>query len=114
MLVAALVVTLVGFALLVVALITSSVVFAWACIVICLIGFGLLIADVLGLRRGKDADSADPGAASTEVQAPEAAEVAEEQAVQAEAPEAESSAHAGASDELEPVQPPDRGKSEQS
>ncbi len=54
MLVAALAVTLVGFILLVVALITSSVAFAWACIVICLIGFGLLLADVFGVRkRGK-------------------------------------------------------------
>lgn len=54
MLVAALGVTLVGFVLLVIALITSSVGFAWACVVVCLIGFGLLLADVLGLRKGSE------------------------------------------------------------
>ena len=57
MLVAALAVTLVGFVLLVVALITSSVALAWACIVVCLIGFGLLIADVLGVSRGRKASA---------------------------------------------------------
>ena len=55
--VAALAVTLVGFVLLIVALITSSIAFAWACIVVCLIGFGLLIADVLGVRKGGKASS---------------------------------------------------------
>ena len=74
MLVAALVVTLVGFGLLVIALITSSVAFAWACVVVCLVGFGLLIADVLGLRRG-DAESSAPAAehAETEPSGDEAA-----------------------------------------
>lgn len=58
MLVAALAVTVVGFILLVIALALGSAWLAWACIVVCVIGFGLLIADVLGLRRGERAATA--------------------------------------------------------
>ena|SRR5699024_7840438 len=50
MLVAALAVTLVGFILLVVALVISSVAFAWGCIGVCILGLVLLIVDVV---RGK-------------------------------------------------------------
>lgn len=50
--------TLVGFALLVVGLITGQVWFAIACIAICLIGVGLLVADVL--RSGRAAKASVP------------------------------------------------------
>lgn len=52
--------TLVGFALLVVGLITGQVWFAIACIVICLIGVGLLVVDVV--RSGRVKDDAPTGA----------------------------------------------------
>lgn len=52
--------TLVGFALLVVGLITGQVWFAIACIVICLIGVGLLVVDVI--RSGRVKDDAPTGA----------------------------------------------------
>src|SRR5699024_1699565 len=53
MLIAALVVTLVGFILLVVALVVSSVAFAWACIGVCIVGFILLVLDIIRSRRTK-------------------------------------------------------------
>lgn len=63
MLVGALAVTVVGFILLVLALALSSAWLAWACIVVCVIGFGLLIADVLGMRRpAAEAPAAQPEA----------------------------------------------------
>ncbi|QDQ97859.1 hypothetical protein [Tomitella fengzijianii] len=62
MLIAALVVTLVGFVLLVVALVISSVAFAWACIGVCIVGFVLLVVDIVRGRRATNADSADDGA----------------------------------------------------
>ena len=49
MLVSALVATLVGFGLLVVALVTGTLWLAIACIVVCVLGALLLVADVLGL-----------------------------------------------------------------
>lgn len=56
MLIAALAVTLLGFVLLVVALVVSSVGFAWACIAVCVIGFILLVVDVLRGRRSARAE----------------------------------------------------------
>jgi hypothetical protein len=41
----------VGFALLVVSLVTGSVVWAWACIAVCLVGAVLLLAGALVGRR---------------------------------------------------------------
>ncbi|MGJ0120869.1 hypothetical protein ACQ7HM_16835 [Williamsia sp. MIQD14] len=49
MLVSALVATLVGFGLLVVALVTGTLWLAVACIVVCVLGALLLVADILGL-----------------------------------------------------------------
>ncbi|CAM3022723.1 hypothetical protein SKPI104516_14780 [Skermania piniformis] len=40
-----------GFALLVLALITGSVLWAWGCIVVCVIGAVLLLASALSVRR---------------------------------------------------------------
>ncbi len=40
-----------GFALLVTALITGSVIWAWGCIVVCVIGAILLLASALSVRR---------------------------------------------------------------
>lgn len=51
MLIAALAVTLVGFVLLVVALVISSVPFAWACIGVCVLGLVLLVVDIIRGRR---------------------------------------------------------------
>ncbi|WP_182348591.1 hypothetical protein [Tomitella gaofuii] len=62
MLIAALVVTLVGFVLLVVALVISSVAFAWACIGVCIVGFVLLVIDIIRGRRGGDGAAADDDA----------------------------------------------------
>lgn len=59
MLIAALAVTLVGFILLVVALVISSVAFAWGCIGVCILGIVLLIVDVVRGRRGSDGGSAE-------------------------------------------------------
>src|SRR5690625_4874140 len=61
MLVGALAVTVVGFILLVLALALSSAWLAWACIVVCVIGFGRLIAGVLGMRRPAGAAGAESG-----------------------------------------------------
>ncbi|WP_315769452.1 hypothetical protein [Rhodococcoides kroppenstedtii] len=51
MLVLTLVAAGVGFALLVVSLITGSVVWAWACIAVCLVGVILLLVGLLSGRR---------------------------------------------------------------
>ncbi|MFW0791661.1 hypothetical protein [Gordonia sp. CPCC 205333] len=51
--------TLVGFALLVVGLVTSQVWIAIACIAVCLIGVGLLVADVLRSAKVAKAEAAD-------------------------------------------------------
>ncbi len=54
MLTLALAATLVGFVLLVLGLITGTVWLAIACIVVCLLGLGFLIADIVGGRRNSD------------------------------------------------------------
>lgn len=61
MLVLALGATLVGFVLLVAALFSGVLWLAIACIVVCVIGVGFLIADLLGLGRGADADNNGSG-----------------------------------------------------
>lgn len=59
MLVLALGATLVGFVLLVAALISGILWLAVACIVVCVIGVGFLLADLIGLGRRPDSDQAD-------------------------------------------------------
>ncbi|MFE7802818.1 hypothetical protein [Nocardia sp. NPDC057440] len=59
MLVLTLVLAAIGFALLVAALTTGSVVWAWGCIVICVLGAVLLLASALSMRS-PDSDSAPP------------------------------------------------------
>lgn len=57
----ALAATLVGFALLVVALTTSNLPLAIACVVVCLIGLVLLLVDTLRAnRRGSDGEDEEP------------------------------------------------------
>ncbi|WP_027502268.1 DUF3784 domain-containing protein [Rhodococcus sp. UNC363MFTsu5.1] len=60
MLVLTLVMAAVGFALLVIALMTGSVVWAWGCIVVCVIGAVLLL--VSSLRGNTAPDTSEPGA----------------------------------------------------
>ncbi|MEE4023165.1 hypothetical protein V1Y59_08760 [Gordonia sp. PKS22-38] len=54
MLTLALAATLIGFVLLVLGLITGTVWLAISCIVVCLVGLGFLIADVIGGRRERE------------------------------------------------------------
>jgi hypothetical protein len=55
--------TLVGFILLVAALVSGVLWLAIACIVVCVIGVGFLLADLLGIgrRSAPDAGSPEPG-----------------------------------------------------
>src|SRR5690625_2538991 len=88
MLVGALAVTVVGFILLVLALALSSAWLAWACIVVFVIGFGLLIADVLGMRRpAVEAPAAQPEADYPPTPAADAEESVAEEAAAAESGE---------------------------
>lgn len=59
MLVLALGATLVGFVLLVAALVSGILWLAVACIVVCVIGVGFLLADLIGLGRRSNSDQAD-------------------------------------------------------
>ncbi|ONM46158.1 hypothetical protein [Nocardia donostiensis] len=54
MLVLTLVFAALGFALLVAALTTGSVIWAWGCIVVCVIGAVLLLVSALSIRRPDD------------------------------------------------------------
>lgn len=54
MLVLTLVLAAIGFALLVAALTTGSVLWAWGCIVVCVIGAVLLLVSALAVRRPDD------------------------------------------------------------
>jgi hypothetical protein len=57
--------TLVGFILLVAALVSGVFWLAIACIVVCVIGVGFLLADLLGVGRKSEPETAvDPGAGS--------------------------------------------------
>ncbi|MGW4353869.1 hypothetical protein ACWELJ_17470 [Nocardia sp. NPDC004582] len=53
----------VGFGLLVTALTTGSVIWAWGCIIVCVIGAVLLLVSALSLRTDdeEDASSSPPG-----------------------------------------------------
>ncbi|MBF6134558.1 hypothetical protein IU501_16290 [Nocardia otitidiscaviarum] len=51
----------VGFGLLVTALTTGSVVWAWACIVVCVIGAVLLLVSALSMRSDEDETQSRPG-----------------------------------------------------
>ncbi|MEV6431837.1 hypothetical protein [Nocardia sp. NPDC051463] len=59
MLVLTLVLAAIGFALLVAALTTGSVVWAWGCIVVCVLGAVLLLVSALSMRS-PDSESAPP------------------------------------------------------
>ncbi|WP_429415744.1 hypothetical protein [Nocardia sp. GAS34] len=61
MLVLTLVLAAIGFALLVAALTTGSVVWAWGCIVVCVIGAVLLLVSALSLRDSDDGTQSRPG-----------------------------------------------------
>ncbi|RDI65328.1 DUF3784 domain-containing protein [Nocardia pseudobrasiliensis] len=61
MLVLTLVLAAIGFALLVTALTTGSVVWAWGCIVVCVIGAVLLLVSALSMRDTVDDLQAGPG-----------------------------------------------------
>lgn len=54
MLVLTLVLAAIGFALLVAALTTGSVVWAWGCIVVCVVGAVLLLVSALSMRDSDD------------------------------------------------------------
>lgn len=61
MLVLTLVLAAIGFALLVAALTTGSVVWAWGCIVVCVVGAVLLLVSALSMRDSDD-DTQSPQA----------------------------------------------------
>ncbi|MGQ4600469.1 hypothetical protein [Nocardia sp. R6R-6] len=59
MLVLTLVLAAIGFALLVAALTTGSVIWAWGCIVVCVVGAVLLLVSALSMRS-PDSDAPPP------------------------------------------------------
>lgn len=61
MLVLTLVLAAIGFGLLVAALTTGSVVWAWGCIVVCVIGAVLLLVSALAMRDSDDDTPSRPG-----------------------------------------------------
>ncbi|MFI6869596.1 hypothetical protein [Nocardia sp. NPDC050406] len=61
MLVATLGLAAIGFALLVTALTTGSVIWAWACIAVCVIGAVLLLISALAMREDDDETQTRPG-----------------------------------------------------
>ncbi|MBY8861686.1 MULTISPECIES: hypothetical protein [Nocardia] len=61
MLVLTLVLAAIGFGLLVAALTTGSVVWAWGCIVVCVIGAVLLLVSALSMRDSDDDTQTRPG-----------------------------------------------------
>ncbi|MFQ6393879.1 hypothetical protein ACLMAJ_10510 [Nocardia sp. KC 131] len=61
MLVSTLVLAAVGFALLVAALTTGSVVWAWGCIVVCVLGAVLLLVSALSMRSPEGDSMPPPG-----------------------------------------------------
>ncbi len=61
LLVVTLVLAAIGFGLLVTALTTGSVIWAWGCIVVCVIGAVLLLVSALSLRDGDEDAESHPG-----------------------------------------------------
>lgn len=51
----------VGFALLITALTTGSVIWAWACIVVCVLGAVLLLVSALAMREDTEDTQTRPG-----------------------------------------------------
>ncbi|GAC55883.1 hypothetical protein GOHSU_02_00260 [Gordonia hirsuta DSM 44140 = NBRC 16056] len=70
MLTLALATTLIGFALLVIALITSSFWLAVACVIVCVVGLGMLLVDTLRAGRRGEAGIDDPPLFTIRDQAP--------------------------------------------
>jgi len=68
-LVIALAATLIGFGLLVAALVTGTLWLALACIVVCVLGCGFLLADVIGIRRRGPGDLDDSGSPDANAEA---------------------------------------------
>jgi len=62
-LVVTLVLAAVGFGLLVIALMTGSVIWAWGCIAVCVLGAVILLASALGGRNATEGEWADPRSA---------------------------------------------------
>ncbi|MRH92531.1 hypothetical protein GFY24_34790 [Nocardia sp. SYP-A9097] len=61
MLVMTLALAAVGFGLLVTALTTGSVIWAWGCIIVCVLGAVLLLVSALSLREPEDDSQSRPG-----------------------------------------------------
>ena len=61
MLILTLVLAAIGFALLVAALTTGSVIWAWGCIVVCVAGAVLLLVSALSMRRPNGDSDLPPG-----------------------------------------------------
>ncbi|MBL1077810.1 hypothetical protein JK358_25740 [Nocardia sp. 2] len=61
MLVVTLVLAAIGFGLLVTALTTGSVIWAWGCIIVCVIGAVLLLTSALSMREDDDDSQSHPG-----------------------------------------------------
>ncbi|MEV5650078.1 hypothetical protein AB0L57_17680 [Nocardia sp. NPDC052254] len=61
MLVLTLVLAAIGFALLVTALTTGSVIWAWGCIVVCVLGAVVLLVSALAFRNPEDDSQSRPG-----------------------------------------------------
>ncbi|QLY33629.1 hypothetical protein [Nocardia huaxiensis] len=61
MLVVTLVLAAIGFGLLVTALTTGSVIWAWGCIIVCVIGAVLLLTSALSLREDDEDSQSHPG-----------------------------------------------------
>jgi len=65
MLVLTLVLAAIGFALLVAALTTGSVLWAWGCILICIVGAVLLLVSALSMRSSEGDSAPPPGRHAT-------------------------------------------------
>ena len=67
MLVVTLVLAAVGFGLLVIALMTGSVIWAWGCIAVCVVGAVLLLVNALGARTAGEGGPVDTRSAGRDV-----------------------------------------------
>ena len=67
MLVVTLVLAAVGFGLLVIALMTGSVIWAWGCIAVCVVGAVLLLVNALGARTAGEGGPVDTRSAGRDI-----------------------------------------------